>query len=113
MRRKTLYTEQDVDVDLSNKLDEIIEYIKKLKKSSIETVEVECEYDLDFNDLMDLIEQCNEYEKREIKESIVDELINEDDQMIKCDTIYDIQKFKVLKAAFKKYDLDELVEKLK
>jgi hypothetical protein len=80
MKRKTLYTEQYVD----------------------------CEYDVDFNDLLELIESCDDDEKAEIRRLIgINFNFN-----IKVENLYDVQKQKLLEVAFEKYNLDELMEKL-
>jgi len=59
------------------------------------------------DDILELVENCNNYER----EQILDE-INFDKDVIKCETLYDEQKLKVLKKAFEIYDLDELIKKL-
>jgi len=81
VKRKTFYTSQEVDC--------------------------ECQYDITFREMIDLIETCTDSEKSQIRDIVCDEIKD-----INCNTLYDEQKMKVLNAAFKKYDLDELIEKL-
>ena len=67
---------------------------------------VECEYDVDFNDLMDLIESCDENELRQIRKIVGAE------DTIKAGNLMDQQKIQLLKVALEKYNLDQLQEKL-
>ena len=108
MRGKTIYTSQEVDIDYEPKLNRIIKFIENLKDESLESVDIDCEYDVNFDDLMELIYNCNDSEKAEIKKAVTEY----DELEIRCDTLYDVQKFKVLKVAFEKYDLEELLERL-
>lgn len=78
MKRKTFYTTVDVDVDC----------------------------DIEFDDLLELVESCDEYEKEEIRE-----LIGSDDSLY-ANNLYDEMKVKLLKEAFNKFSLEELQEKL-
>lgn len=85
MRTKTLYVDQNVDV----------------------------EYDVEFSDILELIESCNNDEKREILEIIDNRSLGTTtEQQIICETLYDQEKLKVLKFAFEKYNLDQLIKKL-
>ena len=70
--------------------------------------DVEAEYDITFNDLLELIGNCTESELKIIRNSI-----NYFDTKHKeVDNLYDENKLRVLKVAFEKYTLDELQEKL-
>lgn len=64
----------------------------------------------DMDDILELVNDCNDFEK----EQILDDINYDKDQntIIKCETLYDEQKMKVLKTAFDKYNLDELLDKL-
>lgn len=79
MKRKTFYTTVDVDVDC----------------------------DIEFDDLLELIESCDEYEKEEIRE-----IIGSSDDSLYANNLYDEMKVKLLKEAFNKFSLEELQEKL-
>lgn len=79
MKRKTLYTEQYID----------------------------CEYDIDFEDLLELIESCDSEESSEIRK-----LIGSDMNDVHISNLYDEQKLEILKVAFNKYNLEQLQEKL-
>ena len=76
MKRKTLYAYQEVDV----------------------------EYDVEFDDLLEMIGSCDEDELNQIRGMV---------SYIKCDNLYDEQKMKMLISAFHKYELDELTLRLK
>jgi hypothetical protein len=85
MRTKTLYVDQNID----------------------------CEYDIQFNDILELIESCSISEKEEILDVIDSRpLGTSQEQQIVCETLYDQEKLKVLKFAFEKYNLDQLMKKL-
>lgn len=81
MKRKTIYTEQYV----------------------------ECEYEIQFSDILDIIEECDDSEIEKIKKDIG---VNENQNTIRASNIYEEQKIELLKVAFDKYTLDELMEKL-
>jgi hypothetical protein len=76
MKRKTFYTSQNIDVD--------------------------CEYDIDFNDLLQLVESCNKKELEKIRE------LTDNNSDINTNNLYDENKLRVLKVAFDKYTLEEL-----
>ena len=85
------------------------------RKTFYTTQEVDTEYDMDFDDLIDLIISCDDSEKTEILElvgSTNDSKIKCNDSEIKCETLYDEQKLKVLTIAFNRYDLEELQKML-
>ena len=65
---------------------------------------VECEYDIQFQDIIDVIQDCNDEEIEEIKK------ITNGEDLFK--NLYDKQKFDLLKVAMKKYNLDELQQRL-
>jgi len=75
----------------------------------VEDFEADIYFDID--DILELVDSCNNYEK----EQIIDDINYSKDYntIIKCETLYDEQKMKVLKSAFDKYNLDELEERLK
>jgi DNA-directed RNA polymerase specialized sigma24 family protein len=79
MKRKTLYVEQDV----------------------------ECEYEIDFNDILELIESCDEDELQEIRDAV-----GVKGEVIINKNLADEQKSELLAAAFKKYSYEELQERL-
>jgi len=79
----------------------------KYKKFTKYVEDFDAEIYFDIDDILELVENCNNYER----EQILDE-INFDKDVIKCETLYDEQKLKVLKKAFEIYDLDELIKKL-
>ena len=70
--------------------------------------DVEAEYDITFNDMLDLIGSCTESELKIIRDSIN----YFDDKLKEVDNLYDENKLRVLNVAFGKYTLDELQEKL-
>lgn len=78
MKRKTIYTEQYVD----------------------------CEYDIDFADVLELIESCDDVEISQIR-NIIGSGISESKS-----NLYDDQKIALLKVAMQKYNLEELETKL-
>jgi hypothetical protein len=65
---------------------------------------VSCSYDVNFNDILDLIVSCDDYEKQQIRVAIGEQQ--------KIFTLYDEEKTKILKIAFEKYSIDQLMEKL-
>jgi DNA-directed RNA polymerase specialized sigma24 family protein len=79
MKSKTLYVNQDID----------------------------CEYDIEFDDILDLIESCDEDELQEIRD-----VIGVKDEVIIRKSLDDEQKSELLAAAFKKYSYQELQERL-
>jgi DNA-directed RNA polymerase specialized sigma24 family protein len=81
MNRKTLYVEQ----------------------------EVECEYDIEFDDILELIENCDEDEIKQIREVIGH---HHHRDVIVSKNLADEQKSELLAAAFKKYSYEELQERL-
>jgi len=76
MRNKTIYSEQNID----------------------------CEYDISFEAIMELIESCDEDELKEIRN-----IIGSD---IKVTNLMEEQKMSLLKVAFERYNLEQLEEKL-
>jgi len=79
--------------------------IKQLTKN------IEADIYFDIDDIIELVDSCNDYEKDQIIEDIN---YNKDaNTIIKCETLYDEQKMKILKSAFDKFNLDELEERLK
>jgi len=122
MKRKSFSTYVDVEVELEYyDLIELLEdyfidcseeeqialkkYIKG-KHIYKNVNDVDAEVDVDFNDILSMIETCDINEKNDIRN-----LIGNTNQF-ECESLYDEQKLKVLKAAFDKYDLDQLIEKL-
>ena len=79
MKRKTLYANVDVDVD----------------------------YDVEFEDLLELIDSCDHEELEKIRKQI-----GPKDTGFNVRNLYDEMKLKVLQTAFEKYDLEELKDKL-
>jgi len=78
MKRKTLYSEQYVD----------------------------CEYDIHFSDILELIESCDEEEMKEIRDIVGVQ------EGIVTKNLLDQQTSELLAAAFKKYSYFELQERL-
>jgi len=78
------------------------------RKTLSTTVDVDVDYQIRFEDLLEIIESCNEKELNEIRDLITDE----SNSGFKVSTLYDEHKLKVLKVAFKKYDIDELMKRL-
>ena len=133
MRRKTLYTTQEVDVDVEYDVDfddllEIVESCNKEQREKIinkivntddgkrmktltlyneQEVDVDVEYDVVFTDLVDMITDCDDDELEEIR-NIIDS-----PTWITSDNLYDEQKLKLLKTVFDKYSLEELEQRLK
>lgn len=75
---------------------------------NIET-ETDCEYDVDFDDLTDLILDCSSFEKEEILNMLRED---DEDTLIQANNLYDEMRVRVLKSAFDKYSLDELQSRL-
>lgn len=76
MRSKTIYSEQYVD----------------------------CEYDVSFDDIMELIESCDDDELKIIRDLV--------GSSIKTNNLMDEQKLALLQIAFERYNLEQLQEKL-
>ena len=70
-------------------------------------VEVDVDYDIKFDDLLELIESCNPDELDEIRD-----LVGMENDVFETSNLYDEMKMNIIKQAFEKYDLDELREKL-
>ena len=87
--------------------------IRKLLKGKSFTKYVEdfnADIYFDIDDILELVDSCNNNEKEQILEEI--NYYKDENTIIKCETLYDEQKMKVLKTAFDKYSLDELSQKL-
>lgn len=69
--------------------------------------DVECEYDIEFDDIIELIESCDEDELQEIRDAV-----GVKDEVIVSKNLLDEQKSELLAAAFKKYTYEELQERL-
>ena len=81
--------------------------LKRMRGKTLYTkVDIDTEYEMTFNDLLELIDTCDKYELDEIRN-----LIGYTD-IINVDNLYDEMKLKVLKVAFDKFNLDELKSKL-
>lgn len=81
-------------------------------KTFYATVEVEADYDIEFNDILELIESCTEDELEEIREIVGEknELNFSSDKNIT--TLDDEQKYELLQAAMRKYTYQQLVDRL-
>lgn len=130
-RRRTnmsLTQEQWVDIDYNVNFDELVELIKMTDKDelvkiqnlitkllsendfskrtrrilSIET-EIDCEYDFYFNDILDIIANCDLDQENEIKKVLKLEVSS---------NLYDDNIQRVLKVAADKYSLEELQSRL-
>jgi hypothetical protein len=77
------------------------------KKTFFTNVDVDVDYQITFDDMLQLINSCNENELDQIRS-----LIGCSYKEFKADNIYDESKLKVLKVAYNKYNLDELQSKL-
>lgn len=142
MRRKTLYTTQEVDVDCEYLVDfddllelagscnkdqkEKIKSImdnsyegnhKRMKNLTLTTeqeVDVDCSYDVEFGDLIDMINDCDEEELDELMDVIDNSTSFRSNHLwINSDNLYDEQKLNLLKKSFAKYSLEELEQRLK
>mgnify|MGYP001293252622 CR=1 FL=1 len=71
-------------------------------------VEQEIEYDITFKDILELIETCDNQELELIKKRIGFDGVDENP----CENINDDLKFKLLKFAFNKYEIEDLMKKL-
>ena len=81
--------------------------LKRMRGKTLYTkVDIDTEYEMTFNDLLELIDTCDKYELDEIRN-----LIGYTD-IINVDNLYDEMKLKVLKVAFDKFNLDKLKSKL-
>lgn len=118
-RRQSFHTYVDVEVDIESydilelleeeleaKDYELVEKALKGKSFSKCVDSVDVDVELDFDDLIDIIDNCNSIELEIIRDAV------ESENQIKVDNLYDEQKLKVLKTAFDRYNLEELQEKL-
>lgn len=80
-------------------------------KTFYATVEVEAEYDIEFDDILDLIEDCSENELDEIREIIGEKEPEKNTENTKM-TLDDEQKYELLKAAMRKYTYQQLADRL-
>lgn len=127
INRRIKQLTKSIDIDVKVKLDsEDIDLLtdscfesekillKKLLKGKTFTKYVE-DFDadiyFDIDDILELVNTCNDYEREQILEEI--NYDKDENAIIKCETLYDEQKMKVLKSAFDKFNLDELEERLK
>lgn len=67
---------------------------------------------IDFEDILELIESCNEKEMDKIKSIINGGKKDFSESQIQIQNLYDLQKAKLLKAASEKFTLEQLMEKL-
>lgn len=81
---------------------------KYLYKDVEAYVDTEVEIEIDFEDVLELIESCNEEELKIIRSTIK----LETESAIPINNLYDEQKFQLLLAAMKKYNLEQLQDKL-
>lgn len=81
---------------------------KYLYKDVEAYVDTEVEVEIDFDDILKLIESCNENELKDIRR-IVGSESNPD---FIADNLYDEQKLQLLSVAMKKYNLEQLQDKL-
>ena len=81
-------------------------------KTLYTTQEVECAYDIEIEDLIDLINECDDGEFSKIRDCLTHTFIDES-TWITSDNLYDEQKLKLLKTAFDKFSLEELEQRLK
>ena len=79
------------------------------RKTFYATVDVDVDYDIEFEDLLEIIESCDEEELNEIRDLIGEQ---SDNSGFDAHNLYDESKLKILKVAFKKYELDELMKRL-
>jgi hypothetical protein len=77
--------------------------------------DVEVEVEVELEDVLDFIEYASNYELQKIKEEFPN-LRTDDDieeyQILEVNNLYDREKVLILKEAMKRYNLDELMEKL-
>lgn len=118
MFHTSTYIDVEVDIEsydilelLEEELDakeyELIENAIKGKSLSKCVESVSVDIDLDFDDLLEIVDNCTPFQLE-----MISDIVHSEDQ-IKVDTLYDEQKLKVIKIAFDKYSLEELQEKLK
>ena len=79
------------------------------RKTFYATVDVDVDYDIEFEDLLEIIESCDEEELNEIRYLIGEQ---SDNSGFDAHNLYDESKLKILKVDFKKYELDELMKRL-
>ena len=79
------------------------------RKTFYTTVEVDADCEIDFEDILELIESCDEDELDEIRE-----IVNKDVASIitKNSNLDELQKAELLAAAMKKYTYQELQDRL-
>ena len=73
----------------------------------------EVEVDLDLDDITEYIDNASKDQIKVIRDHVSIDEDNEDaDYTFKVDNLYTREKVMILKTAFKKYNLEQLVEKL-
>jgi nanoRNase/pAp phosphatase (c-di-AMP/oligoRNAs hydrolase) len=132
-RNLSINQEVDVDFEYEVEFDEILELIEKCNQKEREKitevinnsevsdkakrkslyisdyVDIDFEYDVDLNEILNLVENCSRIEKNQILKIIGEDTEN---TSIIAGNLYDEEKVKLLKYAFRKYDLDELMSRL-
>jgi len=73
----------------------------------IKYVNTEVEVEIELEDILEYIEGCSKFELKEIK----DEIGNVENDF-PVNNLYDREKVLILKEAMKKYNLEQLIEKL-
>ena len=79
------------------------------RKTFYTTVEVDADYDIEFEDMLELIESCDEDELDEIREIVNKDVISIVSTHANLD---EVQKTELLAAAMKKYTYQELLDRL-
>ena len=80
-------------------------------KTFYATVEVDADYEIDFEDILELIESCTEDELDQIRD-IVGDKDNFIEKSVVKSNLDDEQKSELLSAAMKKYTYQELQDRL-
>lgn len=78
-------------------------------KTFYATVEVDADYDIEFDDILELIESCSEYELEQIRDIVGNKNTVEPKAATNLD---EEQKSELLAIAMKKYTYQQLLDRL-
>jgi len=87
----------------------LVVYLQKINNNTMIKY-VEAEVEVEIEDVLDYIEYANQSEIDKIKDKI--SYIEREDPEFPTNNLYDREKVLILKEAMKRYNLDQLIEKL-
>lgn len=106
LKKLIIKSDKDELVKIQNLITELLsenDFSKRVRRRLYIETEVECEYDIDFNDILNIISNCDFEQENEIKKVLG---INA------SSNLYDDYVQRVLKVAAGKYSLEELQSRL-